>query len=219
MFDINELTNWPEYTKLFVGLFAMVPPPIIMPLFMSVLSQHSNAEKKRAAAVSSIAFLVLSLIVTYFGLEVLRAFGITLSAFRVAGGLLLLLMALDMLRSDASSGGMELGDLSASALSLGIVPLGIPILAGPGGISTVLIFAGQHDHPSHRTLVALVVVAITIYIFFAFRLAIYAGNLFTPVTILIFSRIMGLIIAAVAVEFILIGIHEHFPGLGPLPHH
>ncbi|MCP5094017.1 MAG: NAAT family transporter [Chloroflexi bacterium] len=211
MIDFVELTNWNEYTKLFIGLFALVSPPIIVPLFMSVVGNRSNREKKRIAMVGSIGFAVIMLLFTFLGKGILNLFGVTIPAFRIAGGLLLLLMSLDMMRSDPTNIDDAEDDANASAFSLGVVPLAVPILAGPGAISTLIIMANLHDSFSHQILVAIVLLVITVYIFAMFQFTIRSGSFIGKTATIIFFRVMGLMIAAIAIEFILDGLAGHFP--------
>lgn len=214
MLDWSELSNWNEYTKLLIALLAMEPIPVIVPLFLGILGNRSMNEKKKIALYGIVAFVVTMIVFTFFGGIILNMFGITIHAFRIAGGLLLLLMALEMMRSappDADSD--DVVDSSASAIAVGLVPLAIPILAGPGAISTIIIIASEHDSFSHRLLVTAAILAVAVVVYFALRLALSSERLFTPTTAVIFNRIMGLIIAAIAIEFMLDGIAGHFPNL------
>lgn len=211
MLDFNELGNWPEYVKIYVGLIALVPAPIVIPLFLGVMTGRTVAEKKSAAFIGAVGFLIAMLLFTFIGDAILAAFGISLAAFRLAGGFLLLLIALEMMRSDPTNQPKDEGKQGGSALALGIVPITIPILAGPGALSAVVIFATDHDGFSHRILTGLVILAVSLTVFIQFRLAVAVDRLITPNIALIFNKIMGLLIAAIAFEFVMDGIAGHFP--------
>ena len=213
MLDLQELANWPEYVKVFVGVFALVPPPIVIPLFLGVMAARSVEEKKAAAGVAAIAFAVTMGVFTFLGDAILAVFGITLAAFRLAGGFLLLLIALDMIRSNPHADIGDDGKPSSSVLALGIVPITIPILAGPGAISAVVLFASDHEGISHRIVVSSVLVAVALTIFVMLRLAAVSDRLFTESTTVVFNKVMGLIVAAIAFEFVMDGIAGHFPQL------
>jgi len=216
--DFAELSNWPEYVKIFVGVLALVPPPIVIPLFLGVMAGRSSAEKKAAAAVGAIGFLVTMVLFTFLGQAILDMFGITLAAFRLAGGFLLLMIALDMMRSDPHVDAEDEGRRGGSALALGIVPISIPFLAGPGAISAVVLFASDHDGVSHRIVVSLVLVGVTIMVYALFRIAAVAEQLFTKNVQLIFNKVMGLIVAAIAFEFMMDGFADHFPDMVTIHH-
>ncbi len=211
MIDLSELTDWNEYMKLFAGLFAMVPPPIIVPFFLSLTASRTKAESKQMAAISAIAFAVTMITLIFSGEAILNTFGITIAAFRIAGGLLLLLMGLEMMRSNFSAALNE--PSNSSLVSTSIVPLTIPILAGPGALSTVIIFANDHEGLTHRIVVALVCLAVTLIVYVLFRLSSMMSDLFTDTVSNVFNRLMGLIVTAIAVEFILHGLAGHFPDL------
>lgn len=131
----------------------------------------------------------------------------------MAGGLLLLIMGIEMMRSSPPAEDEAVADTSSSVLSIGLVPLAIPILAGPGAISTVIIVASDHESASHRILVAGAVALTSVITYAALRLAVAGDRFFTPTAAVIFARVMGLIVAAIAVEFVLDGIAGHFPDL------
>lgn len=175
------------------------------------MTGRTVAEKKSAAFIGAVGFLIAMLLFTFIGDAILAAFGISLAAFRLAGGFLLLLIALEMMRSDPTNQPKDEGKQGGSALALGIVPITIPILAGPGALSAVVIFATDHDGFSHRILTGLVILAVSLTVFIQFRLAVAVDRLITPNIALIFNKIMGLLIAAIAFEFVMDGIAGHFP--------
>lgn len=216
--DFEELSNWPEYVKVFVGVLALVPPPVVIPLFVGVMAGRSLAEKKAAAAIGAIGFFVTMVLFTFFGQAILGVFGITLAAFRLAGGFLLLMIALDMMRSDPHANADDEGKRGGSALALGIVPISIPFLAGPGAISAVVLFASDHDGVEHRILVSLVILGVAVMVYALLRIAVVAEQLFTKNVQLIFNKVMGLIVAAIAFEFMMDGFADHFPDLVTIHH-
>jgi len=116
----------------------------IVPFFLSLTASRTKAESNQMAAISSVAFAVTMIMFTFLGEAILNLFGITISAFRIAGGLLLLLMGIDMMRSNFSTGDINESS-NASLICTSIVPLTIPILAGPGVLSTIIILANNHE--------------------------------------------------------------------------
>lgn len=151
---------------------------------------------------------------TFFGTAILDLFAISIPAFRIAGGILLLFLALEMMRSSGESSADVAPAPVKSAMSIAIIPLAIPLMAGPGAISTVIIYASVHDSPRHRWLVALVVLTVAVISCLVLRISTRAEKFLHKTALMVFSHIMGLILAAVAVEFILGGLIAYMPGLG-----
>ncbi len=212
--DWNELGNWREYTKILIAVFALVSPPIVIPLFMGVVSGRSTTEKRLTGVYGAIGFGVTMWAFIFFGEALLDVFGISLAVFRIAGGFLLFLIAVDMMRADPTAELKDAAtDTSISSLSLGIVPLAIPILAGPGAISSVVVFASAHVGVEHRILVAGVILTLVIYLIVMLQAIAASDKLIGKTATLIFNKVMGLVILAISFEFVLDGIAGHFPQL------
>jgi multiple antibiotic resistance protein len=212
MFDWSELTNWQEYTQLLISLLAMVPPSVLIPFFLSLVGKRTPEEQKQIALISSIGFSVVSIVFVFLGDAILNVFSITIDTFRIAGGILLGTIAFYLLNSGAEDT-MTQADTASSAVSISLVPMTIPMLSGPGAISTVVIFSSLHEGLSHKILVSLVIITVSIFIYFMFSTSLKLGRFFTPGAALAFNRIMGLIMMAIAIEFILHGLGGHFPDL------
>jgi len=210
--DWAELSNWSEYSKLLIGLFAITTPLSTLPVYLGLTAKCSSARKKSVAMVAVVTFAITLIIFTYFGQAILNIFGISLAAFRIAGGILLLLTALDMLRSNDGAQSVEDATESKSAM-IGIVPIAIPLLSGPGAISTIIIYANAHDSIEHSILVSLVIATVALLVYLIFRVAMAMGPLLGDTATTVMNRVMGLIVASIAIEFILHGIADHFPQL------
>lgn len=214
--DWSEITNWNEYTKILIGLFALVSPPIIVPLFLGIASGLTTMEKRQVAISGSISFAITMWVFIFFGGGLLDLFGISIEVFRIAGGFLLFLIALDMLRSEVateSSPERPTVHRVSSAFAAGIVPLAIPILAGPGAISSVVVFANAHEGIEHKILVSAVILTLAVYLLILLNIISVSEKLIGRNATIVFNKIMGLIICAIAFEFILDGIAGHFPQL------
>ena len=212
MLDWSELTNWPEYTQLLISLFAMTPPSILIPFFLSLVGKRTPAEQKQVALFSAIGFCITSIIFVFLGDAILRAFSITVDTFRIAGGILLAMIAFALLNSKAEETSVE-ADTASSALSLSLVPMTIPMLSGPGAISTVVIFSTLHEGITHKILLSAVIVTVSVFVYVMFNTSLRIGRFFTSTAALAFNRIMGLIIMAMSIEFVLHGLAGHFPDL------
>ena len=213
--DWAELTNWTEYSKLLIGLFAIAGPLSTLPVFLGLTKDRSTSEKNRVALVAVITFAIALIIFTYFGQAILNIFGISIAAFRIAGGILLLLTALDMMRSDDGEQPVE-RTTNSKSMAIGIVPIAIPLLSGPGAISTIIVYANAHQSMEHLLLVSLVIITVALLVYLTFRLALAMGPLLGDTATTVMNRVMGLIVASIAIEFILHGIAEHFPQLSAL---
>ncbi len=210
MFDVGELRAWNEYVRLMVGLLALINPLTVLPIFLGLVQGRVEAEKRHISSVASLTVLVTLLIFTYFGGALLDLFAITIDSFRIAGGILLLLTALEMMR--AKTGARDPAEESqVSITSIGIVPLGIPLLAGPGAIVTTIVDANALPGFAHKIAVSVVIVLVAIAVYVALRLSAKAGKYMSPTAMTIFNRVMGLIIASIAIEFMLGGLAARFP--------
>ncbi len=209
-----------DYAQIFVSMLAIVNPLLGIPLFVSVTEQMSPRQRHHAARSTAITVFLVLTISILAGELILRLFGISVQDFSIAGGILVLLMAINMLNARADGGARISADErieAAQRASVAIVPLGIPLLAGPGAISTAVIVSGMSAAPSHKvTLVALCVV-IGVLTYAALRAARGVSRVLGITGMNIVNRIMGLLLAAVAVSFIVSGIQRLFPILAATP--
>jgi MarC family membrane protein len=188
----------------FVLLFAVIDPIGAVPIFVS-LSEGYPDERKRIVRQAMLVAIAILVIFALFGWIIFNAFGITLNDFRVAGGIILFIVAVDHLRgSEERSKGLEPSDLA-------VFPMATPLLAGPGAISTVVILSA----PPYSPLLDLLVIAgnsILCYLILAHTgwVRRVLGNNGTNAL----SRITALLIASLAVAFVAQGVTGIFPALG-----
>src|SRR5262245_46369731 len=207
------MLSWLEYGKFLVALWALVQPVGAVPLFLHLTEQCPDA-RRRIGGVAAIAAGVILILCVFVGQAFLLAFGIDIPSFRVAGGLLLLYTAFAMI----SRPGQQTPETTADAReatvtdAVAIVPLAMPTLAGPGAISTVIVYAHQSASLSHYVLLCAVIVAVAVSTCVVFRLARVIGALLGRTGMQVFTQIMGLLLAAIAVEFMTQGLAAIFPG-------
>lgn len=190
------------------SIFFLVDPFAALPTFLAVTA-GADAHRRRAMArkASITAFVVLSAFAVA-GQYIFRMFGITLPAFEIAGGIILLLIGLDMLnakRSPTQETGPE-AEAAASKEDAGIVPLGIPMLAGPGSITSVMVLVGQAQ--GHWSLLGAILAAIAITAVICFLVlgnSDRVANVLGETGIRILVRIMGLLLVALAVQYFVNG--------------
>jgi multiple antibiotic resistance protein len=197
----------------FGSLFAIVDPFAAVPIFLALAGAHPRrAQARTALRASATCFTVLAL----FGVAgslVFRFFGITLPAFKIAGGILLFSVAFEMMRAkrSATRGTSEEETEAGTKEDVGLVPLGVPLLSGPGAIATVMVLVGKaHDLPERAGLFA-AIAAVSLTTFFVLGSAPFIARVFGTTGMNIIGRAMGLILAAVATQFVLDGLREAFP--------
>jgi multiple antibiotic resistance protein len=191
----------------FLALFFIVDPFGTIPIFVSITSRDSAQKRARTALkASAIAFLLL-VFFAVFGSIVFRVFGITLSAFKIAGGILLLLTSIDMLRAQPArtrSSPEETEEIDDMA----IVPMAIPLLAGPGAIATVMVLSARGKNWIYLILVIGAIALTCTITYVLLRLAGHVNRLLGKGGITVIERIIGLLLAAIAVQFIVDGTAE-----------
>ncbi len=210
--DWSELLNWDEYSKLLIGLLALTEPLGTLPVLLGMTEKFSLKEKKRIVNIAIITFTITLVAFTYLGMHILDLFGITIGAFKIAGGVLTLFFALEMMgliRLPTSSD----HSVSNNVGIIGIMPIGIPLLSGPGAISAIIIFSSAHEGTAHKLLVNGVIISVAMIVFLIFRSSIALGPKLGGAVTSVLNRVMGLILGSIAVEFILDGIVAHFPQL------
>ena len=205
--------------KPLVTLLAVVNPLAVVPFFIHYTNGFSSAQRRRTIWVSSFSAFVVIAASALLGLQTLEFFGISLASFQVGGGLLLMTSALAMLNAqpaEARANATEVQDAaarSAAQASIAVVPLTIPLLTGPATMSTVVIFADKA-----KTLLQLATLVgyglvIGLATALCFSLAQPIARVLGKTGINVMTRLMGLILAALAVEVMADGLHTLFPVL------
>ena len=202
--------------KPFITLLAIVNPLAIVPFFIHYTQDFTLEQRRRTIWIASLSCFVVIATCALMGLHVLEFFGISLASFQVGGGMLLLTSALSMLNAqpaEAKSNEEEMHDAAARA-SIAVVPLTIPLLTGPATMSTVVIYAEKAKHfPQLAALVGYgVVIGLATAVCFA--LAEPIARVLGKTGINVMTRLMGLILAALAVEVMSDGLIKLFPMLG-----
>lgn len=205
-----------ELVKAALALFAIVDPVGAIPIFLMATQGQTLAQSRLAARIAALTVLGVLTLFSFAGEHLLGFFGIRLPAFSVAGGLLLLMLAMSMVQAHVSpqrqteDEAMEAEEREA----VGVVPLGVPLLAGPGAISHVIVAAGAvQGSVLHQGLLLIPVALVAVSVWLAFRAAPMIARRLGKTGIHVVTRLMGLIIAAISVEMIAGGLGRLFPGL------
>ena len=193
------------------AVFFVIDPIANIPIFLTITATDTPAQRRRTALRAALATWVTLSIFALAGGLIFKAFGISLGAFKIAGGLLLLLMSIDMMRAQPSptrTTAEEQGEACARD-DVAIFPLAIPMLAGPGAIATVMVLMSRAAWQVVPTIAVFVAVTITsVAAWLLMRSAANAERLLPKTLMRALGRIMGLLLAAVAVEFIAGGIRD-----------
>ncbi len=189
-----------------VSLIVMVNPISIMPVFVTMTSNQSVAESRRFALKASVAALVVLLVFAFVGKMIFSLFAISVESLRIVGGILFFVVGHQMLTGSSDK---ELPAESAgpnSRIDQSITPVGVPLICGPGAISTVMLLMNQCDTIIHRAMLISVIIIVATVTFLSLVSARWLTSLIGETGISVLMRITGLIVMAVAVEFFIGGL-------------
>lgn len=206
---------WNEYLQLLVGLVAVVNPIGAIPIFIALSAHRAPQERRQTASVCAFSVAVVLCTALLAGEPILHFFGIGLPAFRVAGGLLVLMMGMSMLHAHNSWARHtpEEQEESFGKESVAVVPLAIPLLSGPGAISTVIVYGHNGHTLPHYLLVVSVILTVALLILAVLRAAPKIADVMGGTGMNVVTRVMGLFLASIAIEFMAKGLGELFPVL------
>ncbi len=205
----------PEYARFVISLFAILSPFAAIPLFVTLTDGFTTQQKSRTAAAASATVGAVLIVSGLAGESILAALGTSLDAFRVGGGIVLLLVALAMLSAQTSTvqhRPEETAEADTSS-SVGVVPLGIPLLAGPGSISAVIIEMSHQADYNHQAAIVGCILVVCIGTWAILLLAYPIGQRLGRIGLNVLSRLFGLLLAAIAVQVMATGLRALFPGL------
>jgi multiple antibiotic resistance protein len=189
----------------FGSLFAIVDPFAAIPTFLAMTSRDTPAQRRRVARTACMVCAGVMALFAALGPTIFHMFGITLAAFQVAGGLVLMLSALDMLRAQKSAlketpeefaEGMNKDDIA-------ITPLAVPLLAGPGAITTSIVMAQRATTLPHKAIFFALIGVVSLLSYWTLTIAAASVKRLSSTILNIITRLMGLLLAAIGVQFIL----------------
>lgn len=217
--DVTALFHQDVFFKFVAALLALLNPLYGIPIFLSMTAGYSSAERQRTALIAASAVTVTGVVAVVIGEEVLGIFGIDIPAFRIAGGIIIFGIGLAMLQAHEPAA----GDAKAAAEghartgNIAVVPLAIPLTIGPGAIATAIVFAHQLDDASEIVTLVPVVLGVCFLVWLGLRFAGPIAAFLGDTVISVITRVMAIILAAVAIEMVITGIIQvidgHYPGL------
>ncbi|HET9595861.1 MAG TPA: MarC family protein [Anaeromyxobacteraceae bacterium] len=201
----------------FSAVFVVVDPFAAVPFFLAMTADDDAAEKRATARRAAIAAGCVLGAFALAGAVVFKVLGISLGAFKIAGGVLLLITAVDMLRSRASETRITAGEVAVGVAKedVAIVPLAMPLLAGPGAIATVVVLMGRAERPRllYGGIVLAAVAATAAVAYVVLAGASRVDRVLGKTGLNILERAAGLLLAAIAIQFMIDGVGESLPGL------
>ena len=205
------MLSFAEYSQFFVGLLAIVDPLGAIPVFLVITARQSARTRQATVRLTVLSVFSVLVVSQVLGEIILHALGISINAFRCAGGLVLLLMSLAMLQSHVTKPA-EVSAIEEDE-TVALVPLTIPLLAGPGAISTVIVYAHQSREWTHFVVILAAIFSVCFCLWLTLAAMPWLSKHITGKSITMSTRIMGLLLAAIAIEFIAGGLKGLFPTL------
>ncbi|HLS28870.1 MAG TPA: MarC family protein [Opitutales bacterium] len=192
-----------------VSLFAIINPLSTVPLFLAMTPQDRPAERVRMARFACILATGLLAVFAFIGPFLFQILGITMPAFKIAGGLILSVFAFEMLRSSRPNRlTTEETELATQKDDIAVSPLAVPLLCGPGAISTVILLRIRGQDFSHDVALFLSIAIVYLAAFLILKVSAHGAGWLNPLVLRVFRRLMGIVFLAVAVQFVLNGIIE-----------
>ena len=208
------MSDLQEYLRFVVTLTAVLDPFLAVPIFLALTASRDTAARNALVRIVAITVFAVLGVCALLGDTILTTIGASLAAFRVGGGLVLLLMSLAML--NAQAGGLRQSKAEADELESrelpGVVPLAVPLLAGPGAISTTII-AAQKGGAAHLAAILACIAIVSVLTWVVLRTAHVIGTRLGTTGLNVATRLLGLLLAALAIQTMAEGLKALFPGL------
>ena len=195
------------------AIFFIVDPLAVVPVYLAITAGDTEAQKRATAMRAALTSGLTLVVFAAAGGLIFKMFGISLPAFKIAGGMLCFLVALDMMqaRPSRTRSTPEEEKEGAEKADVAIIPLAIPLLSGPGAIATVMVITAKSKGGIEYAMVFAAIVVTSIATWLTLRGAGWIERRLSRTLLNVLMRVMGLILAAIAVEFVLTGLHEAFP--------
>jgi len=192
------------------SVFFLVDPFAAIPAFLSMTPDDTPADRRQTARRAALTCFIVLVVFAAAGGLIFKVFGITLAAFKIAGGVILIMIGLEMLqaRKSGTKQSVEEAAEGAAREAVGVIPLGIPMLAGPGAISTVMILTGDSRRWWQFSVILTVIALTSLISYWVLAAADRVGRYLGETGIRILTRLMGLLLTAVAVQFIINGLTD-----------
>ena len=204
------------FLDFFVALFALLNPFFIVPVFLTLTATYSEIARQRVAAVAATTVLCALVVAVMIGDQLLDFLGIQVGSFQIAGGLIVLMLAFGMLKGesaeqkDAEDAIEEQANAPARGKDIAVYPLAIPLLAGPAVFVTTIVFSVRVNGIGDLLSMGGSILAIALVVWLTLALGTRIARLLSKTAVNIATRILGILLAAIAVEMMIAGIDRHF---------
>jgi len=207
--------HFADYSRFVVTLLAILTPFAAIPVFLALTEGQRRGFRARTADMAAMTVFSVLIVSAFTGDVLLRVLGTSLDAFRVGGGIVLFLMSLSMLNAQLSpvQHSQEEADEAGQKSALGVVPIGMPLLVGPGAISSTIIEMKRSPEWAHAFAIVACIAVVCVAVWAALRLAEPIGAKLGRIGLNILNRIFGLLLAAIAVQIVTAGLLGLFPAL------
>jgi len=196
-------------STVFLGFFAMLNPIGNTPVFLAMVGDADDKTIKRVAFKAVLVAFIIIMVFSLFGHLIFRVFGITLPAFQIAGGIIVFFIGYDLLQGKTAKAHRSMKNVSLESYEdMAISPLGIPLLSGPGTISTAMNFVGEGKSFLYALLIILIFAVVCSITYLMFVMSKKIADKLNPSLITVISKIMGLILAVIAVQMLINGIFK-----------
>jgi multiple antibiotic resistance protein len=204
-----------EFLRFAAALFAIMNPFGNVAIFLSVTADRSPAERGKIATTTAAAVLVTLLVAALLGQQILALFGISVGAFRIAGGIIILILALSMLHAQPSGvhHSAQEEDAGKAKDNPAFFPLAIPVIAGPGSMATVILYAQHAQGLLGAATIGAVIVLMCGVLLLALHIADRMARFLGTTGLNVLTRLMGMLLAAIAIEMVAGGLTDLFPQL------
>jgi multiple antibiotic resistance protein len=202
--------NGDLFFDVLIALFALLNPLYAIPVFLGMSVSFTSGERQRTAAMAAVTVLVALCVAALIGDQILRLFGIHIPSFQIAGGIIVLTIALSMLKGEAEEAKDAERETASPGKDVAVYPLGIPLLAGPGVFVTTIVMSSRIGSMADALSVGAGILAVVLILWLSMAFASTVSKFLSPTVINIGTRILGILLAAIAVEMVITGIDSHF---------
>ncbi len=212
---MQPMLDFSGYIKFFIGLFALVNPIGILPVFISMTNYQGTIGRNKTNLTANLSVVGILWGSLFFGDSILRLFGISIDSFRIAGGILVVTIAMSMISGKLGEDKQNKQEKTETANreSIGVVPLALPLMAGPGAISSTIVWSSRYHGWLNLFGLSLAIAIFAFCCWLLFRVAPILVKVLGQTGINVVTRIMGLLLMSLGIEFIVTGIKAIFPGL------